>query len=96
MRPNPLNQRLKAAPAPSLAIPEAQWPFLVKWIAQRRQPGEIGVGDTVHRLFSQFGGNTLSEAYERLAGRPCGCKDRQAWLNQRYPYGGINDVLKDG
>ncbi len=86
MRPNPLNQRLQIAPTPSVAIPHAQWPYLVRWIAQRRIDGEIGVGDTVHRVFSKFGGTALSEAYERLAGRPCGCKDRQAWLNQRYPY----------
>jgi hypothetical protein len=63
-----------------------QWPQWAKAIATIRQPGDIGLGDTlVHQI-----GDATSEAFktrfEELVGSSCGCADRQRWLNAKFPY----------
>lgn len=70
------------------AIPQkksAPWPLLARVVRRLRSDGETGVGDTLKRLISYVGGEWYKAAMEAL-GRPCGCADRQRWLNQRYPY----------
>lgn len=63
-----------------------EWPRWAKLMARQRRPGEIGVGDTLERMFARLGANTLTLIYERYAGKSCGCKNRKDWLNRRYGY----------
>jgi hypothetical protein len=61
------------------------WPFPARVIRRLRTDADKGVGDTLTRLIAGVGG----EAYKALMaslGRPCGCKQRQAYLNGKYPY----------
>lgn len=58
---------------------------LINWIRWLRQPGEIGVGDTVERLLANVGGRKLKQKLEQL-GMNCGCPGRQSWLNRKFPY----------
>lgn len=79
-----------AAKAVTQAVPQGQWPLAVKAVAAQRRPGEIGVGDTLKRLIDVTSlnfANLFAAAYKKLVGRECGCGDRQAKLNQMYPYG---------
>jgi hypothetical protein len=50
-----------------------------------RKPGEIGLGDTVARIFAKFGGDQFKWISKQL-GINCGCNDRQAALNAWFPY----------
>lgn len=43
---------------------------------------EKGLGDYVAAMLNAIGGDHLAKLYERLTGKRCGCKKRQAWLNQ--------------
>jgi hypothetical protein len=67
------------------AVPRALWPRLARWIERRRINSDMGLGDTVHRLLTRFGGDRFSRLLEQ-AGLHCGCDRRQAWLNARFPY----------
>lgn len=49
-------------------------------------PEDRGVGDTIARVIGPMGGDAFKRWYKRITGEDCGCGDRQAWLNQRYPY----------
>lgn len=64
----------------------ARWPKVARSVAWLRAGGDRGIGDTVARLVAGVGGDTLAEWYERITGGSCGCDDRQAGLNSRYPY----------
>ena len=43
------------------------------------------LGDTIADFTHDTGLDRLSELYTRLTGKDCGCKARQAWLNQLFP-----------
>lgn len=45
-----------------------------------------GLGDTVAKLAKCIGADKVAKVYEQVTGRPCGCADRQAKLNQLVPY----------
>lgn len=60
------------------------WPVFIKTIARFQKPGEIGVGDTIHRLIP--GADAFKAWFEEKFGKTCGCTDRQRWLNARFPY----------
>jgi len=55
------------------------------WLTALRIDSDAGFGDTVERLIDRFGGKRIEAALKRL-GIKCGCGDRKAWLNQRWPY----------
>jgi hypothetical protein len=61
--------------------PFETWRQEVKDMAARRQPGEIGVGDTAER--------ELGSVSKFLTWLPCGCQDRKRWMNQVYSYEGM-------
>ena len=46
-----------------------------------------GLGDTVAKAIEDTGLIKLAVLYERLTGKPCGCKSRQEALNKLVPYG---------
>ena len=48
----------------------------------------IGLGDTVAKFTAFTGLDHLAKLYTRTTGKPCGCKERQAYLNKRFPYKG--------
>lgn len=48
-----------------------------------------GLGDSVAKLTSFFGIDKVADAVAKLVGAPgCGCKERQEYLNQLFPYEG--------
>lgn len=74
------------SPRPVQAAPQNQWPYPIAWLSQQYSTLEDkGVGDTVHRLISGSGGDVIKRWLYDL-GIECGCDDRQAWLNARFPY----------
>jgi len=49
-------------------------------------PPARGLGDSIARAITAVGADRISKALERATGRPCGCKRRQAKLNELVPY----------
>lgn len=78
----PAVSRPSTGAAVSVAVPVEQWPRLLRWVARRRQLGDTGVGDTIHRA---LGGDAVPKLLHRL-GINCACADRVAWLNAHFPY----------
>jgi hypothetical protein len=60
-------------------------PLLARRIAALRRPEDAGIGDTLNRIFSKFGGSQFKWFFEAI-GIDCGCDDRQSVLNAWYPY----------
>lgn len=81
----PLAAKRAEAKAIESAAP-GTWPLAVRAVARLRIPQDRGVGDTVARHASRFGGDFVKRLLKRLTGRDCGCANRQAWLNQHYAY----------
>jgi hypothetical protein len=74
---------------------EKNRPRIVRFIESKRIESDRGVGDTLERLLASVGGRKYKRLMSWL-GASCGCEDRQAWLNKKYPYhGGNNGVTKD-
>jgi len=48
--------------------------------------GQQGLGDTVANFTHQTGLDQLSKLYEEKTGKSCGCQERQAMLNQIFPF----------
>ncbi len=57
----------------------------IAWVRWLRAPEDGGLGDTVERLLAKAGGRQI-KALLTVMGIPCGCGDRQKWLNEHYPY----------
>lgn len=53
----------------------------MKWSEPSR-----GVGDTVAKITRYTGIDFLFKLWTKITGIPCGCKERQEWLNERFPY----------
>lgn len=71
---------------PSPTKPISEWPAIARAIYRRRKAGETGVGDTVARWIGKAGGEKFKAVYKRITGHDCGCANRQAALNQMFPY----------
>lgn len=67
------------------AAPRADWPWYARAAEKLSRPDEKGAGDTLARLF----GGKLTKAAIKDLGIDCGCGDRAARLNAKYPYGGV-------
>jgi hypothetical protein len=74
------------SPALTLAIPYAQRPLWARAVAIYRHEGDTGLGDTVKHLIGDERSERFKRWFERKFGKSCGCSDRQAWLNRRFPY----------
>jgi hypothetical protein len=59
-------------------------PRLVAWLTRFRKPEDRGLGDTLERLLAAAGGRRFKRIMHLLH-LPCGCEDRQRWLNERFP-----------
>jgi hypothetical protein len=71
------------------STPKENWPAWAKGIASQRIEGEIGVGDTAHRLIHSPGAGLLADGMVMglaLFGRKCGCAKRKEAWNKRYSY----------
>ena len=62
------------------------WPFFARSIATLRTTDDKGLGDTVARCLTIIGAKSLAHVYHLITGKSCGCVDRQAKLNEMYPY----------
>jgi len=49
-------------------------------------PPARGLGDSIAKAIHALGADRIAKVLERAAGRPCGCKRRQAKLNELLPY----------
>lgn len=59
-------------------------PLWVRMVGVLSRPTDTGVGDTLARIFSWFGGNQYKRARKAI-GRPCNCEKNRKLLNIRYP-----------
>lgn len=62
--------------------------YFSKWatlVAAFRNAEDTGVGDTVQRYAAMLGGEAF-KAWSKKLGMPCGCTQRQAEWNAKYPY----------
>ncbi|MFN2195796.1 MAG: hypothetical protein ACK2UW_06695 [Anaerolineales bacterium] len=48
--------------------------------------GAAGLGDVVAEFTHATGLDQLAKKYENLTGNSCGCDERQAKLNQLFPF----------
>lgn len=67
--------------------PEPAW---VRLVAYFRLPEDAGIGDTVARYAAMLGGEQF-KALSKKIGLPCGCTERQAEWNAKYPYTAPHD-----
>ena len=65
--------------------PGPAWPLLLAPIKLLAQPGDRGLGDIIARTIGPVGGEAYKGWYKTIFGRSCGCADRQATLNTRFP-----------
>lgn len=75
----------KTAPKPSIRL--SRRPVWISTLIVRyRREDDKGLGDTVEHLLAQYGAERIVAMLKRLGLQSCGCQDRKAWLNRRYPY----------
>ena len=67
-------------------IPHEKWPLWALAIARLKKEGETGLGDTITRLIGDARSERFKTWFQRKFGRSCGCEERRAWLNRKYPY----------
>ena len=67
-------------------LARSEWPLWACAIAKFRQPGDIGLGDTVVHLIGDARSERFKTWFHRKFGKSCGCTERQRWLNRRFPY----------
>jgi uncharacterized Zn finger protein (UPF0148 family) len=58
---------------------------IIRLVESLKAPEDRGVGDTVERLLAKAGGRKFKHLMHLLK-LPCGCQNRQKWLNDRFPY----------
>lgn len=68
-------------------------PIWVNLIERFKSPEDTGIGDTVQRYAAMLGGEAFKAWSEKL-GMPCGCTQRQAEWNAKYPYTAQPDQQK--
>lgn len=65
-------------------LPFSEWPSAAKLLSLSKQPGEVGLGDTIERLAGKTG--AAFKATAKALGIDCGCAKRRDSLNAFYPY----------
>jgi hypothetical protein len=60
-------------------------PAWVSAVAAWRRSGDVGVGDTFHRLAAAVGADQVARLIAWF-GIDCGCSGRQQQWNEMYPY----------
>lgn len=86
----PRQQTLPDTTPPDTPRPNTTPPAWVRAVAALRQPGDAGVGDTIHRIAKSAPDTLvgLGIALKRwmTGSRDCGCERDRRRLNQIYPY----------
>ncbi len=75
-----------SSPQTKRAVPSPLLPLAARIISKMAIPTDAGVGDTLARLIGSAGGEPYKRWFRKITGRDCGCTNRQAWLNARFPY----------
>lgn len=81
----PESESIKAKRKKQADAARAKAGRLVGWLKRFRAPEDKGVGDTAERWLARIGGRKIKSLILSLGGT-CGCKDRQKWLNKKFPY----------
>lgn len=85
-QPVKLERKITVKEPVKRAIPSSgNWPRWALYVAKKKQPGEVGVGDTLERMFRSVGGKQFKIVTAKL-GVNCRCTDRQAYFNRRFSY----------
>jgi hypothetical protein len=79
-RLSPEDQRRLCSDAPPEPWPAYLLPF--RLLAQEK---DRGLGDIIARTIGPAGGDAFKDWYREKFGQDCGCRDRQVFLNNRYP-----------
>ena len=72
-------------------LAKMDWPIWTAAVAILRQPGDIGLGDTVVHIIGDARSERFKAWFQEKFGKSCGCTKRQRWLNARFPYQIIAD-----
>lgn len=62
------------------------WPTWAKELSQSRKIGDSGLGDTVIHVLGDARSEKFKNWWQDTLKTTCGCTERQAWLNARFPY----------
>jgi hypothetical protein len=72
-------------PRPSPLAP-SEWPIWAAALSFFKSEKDRGVGDTVERIIGKNCSKAYKTWYQSTFGKPCGCTDRKAKFNSRFPY----------
>jgi hypothetical protein len=72
--------------SPITQTAKQNWPLFIRAIAKFRKPADLGIGDTTVHLIGDTRSMKFKKWFQKKFGTNCGCTERQAWLNRRYPY----------
>jgi hypothetical protein len=83
----PAQQPAHPARHPSQARFKPKWPKWAKALKHLAQPEDKGIGDVVARMIGAGNSAAFKAWYKLTFGKDCGCTDRQADWNRKYPLG---------
>jgi hypothetical protein len=67
-------------------LAKSDWPVWALAVAKFGHSEDIGLGDTIVHLIGDERSEWFQTWFQQKFGKSCGCSNRQAWLNQRFPY----------
>lgn len=74
----------RVPPPPVEPVPYDDWPKWARLISAMKTDEDVGLGATVKRMLGTAG--AAFKATMKLLGAPCGCANREAEWNAKYPY----------
>jgi hypothetical protein len=69
-------------------VPQDKWPLPFKLLTSKRQPGDKGIGDIIHRLIGETNSEKFKQWFLDSFGHSCGCDARREKWNYQYPFKG--------
>jgi hypothetical protein len=81
----PVVHRPRLVPPKISPVARGSWPPWASAVALLRADPDVGVGDTIERWATRFGGKQF-QMMAAAVGLPCRCAERQAEYNAKYPY----------
>ncbi len=61
------------------------WPLVLQSFKLMAKDTDRGLGDIIERIVGPIGGDLYKAWHLKIFGKPCGCSDRQASLNEEFP-----------
>lgn len=81
----PINE-VKSHLVPFASIePDYDWPIFLKPFKLLAKENDKGLGDIVKHIIGDTNSEAFKKWYKDNMGTTCGCHERQAWLNKKYP-----------